>query len=74
MGPRYAFCNFYLAKNHKIDNNSATAEAGEKKAQILNQQNFRIFFDMGLTKFQNYQILLNQINLRFLVTTKLFTG
>jgi len=29
---------------------------------------------MGLTKFQNYQILLNQINLRFLVTTKLFTG
>ncbi len=25
------FCNFYLVKNHKIANNSATTEAREKK-------------------------------------------
>jgi hypothetical protein len=29
------FCNFYLVKNHKIANNSATAEAREKNTCIL---------------------------------------
>jgi hypothetical protein len=27
---RDTFCNFYLDKSHKIANNSATTEAGEK--------------------------------------------
>jgi len=30
------FCNFYLVKNHKIANNSATTEAREKDAHIGN--------------------------------------
>ncbi len=29
------FCNFYLVKNHKIANNSATAEAREKISTYL---------------------------------------
>jgi hypothetical protein len=28
------FCNFYLVKNHKIANNSATIEAREKKLTL----------------------------------------
>jgi len=32
------------------------------------------FFDVCLTKFENYQILLNKISRRFLVTMKLFIG
>jgi hypothetical protein len=35
------FCNFYLVKNHKIANNSATTEATEKNATIWNPENFR---------------------------------
>ncbi len=31
-------------------------------------------FVVCLTKFENYQILLNKISHRFLVTTKLFSG
>jgi len=29
------FCNFNLVKNHKIANNSATTEAGEKNKHIF---------------------------------------
>jgi hypothetical protein len=29
------FCNFYLVKNHKIANNSATTEAREKNKDIF---------------------------------------
>jgi hypothetical protein len=29
------FCNFYLVKNHKIANNSATTEAREKNKYIF---------------------------------------
>jgi len=32
------------------------------------------FFDVCLIKFENYQILLDKISHRFLVTTKLFSG
>ncbi len=32
------------------------------------------FFDVCWTKFKNYQILLNKISHRFLVTSKLFSG
>jgi hypothetical protein len=31
------------------------------------------FFDVCLTEFENYQILLNKISHRFLVTAKLFS-
>ncbi len=44
------FCNFYFVKNHKIANNSATAEAGEKISTS--------FLDVRLFKFENYQIKL----------------
>jgi hypothetical protein len=37
------FCNFYLVKNLKIANNSATTVAREKNAQIWNPLNFRNF-------------------------------
>jgi hypothetical protein len=60
--------------NHKITNSSATTKAREKLAHIWNQYNFRNFFDINLTKFENYQILRSKINHRFLVTTKLFSG
>jgi hypothetical protein len=67
------FCNFYFVKNHKLANNSATTEARK------NMHKFGIlaileFFDVCLTKFEKYQILLNEIWHRFLVTTKLFSG
>jgi len=71
------FGNFYLVKNHKIDGNSATNEAREK---IKNKDIFGIFRILEnkiyacLTKFENYQILLNKISGRFLVATKLYSG
>jgi hypothetical protein len=34
-GPRYIFYNFYLVKNQKIANNSATTEAREKNKHII---------------------------------------
>jgi hypothetical protein len=34
------FCNFYLAKNHKIANNSATTEAKEKISTYLESLEF----------------------------------
>jgi hypothetical protein len=40
----------------------------------LESLDFLEFFDEGLTKFKNNQILLNEISHRFLPTTKLFTG
>ncbi len=51
------FCNFYLVKNHKIANNSATTEAREKISTYLESLEFWKNFDVCLTKFQNYQIL-----------------
>jgi hypothetical protein len=59
------FGNFYLVKNRKNGNNSATAEAREKISTYLESLEFHNFFDVGL---------LNKINHRFLVTTKLFRG
>jgi hypothetical protein len=55
------FCIFYIVKNNKIADNSATTEAREN------------FFCASLTKFENYQMFLNKIYHRFLVTTKLFS-
>jgi hypothetical protein len=68
------FCNFYLVKIYKIANHSATTEAREKISTYLESLEFYKFFDVCLTKFENYQILLNKISHRFLMTTKLFIG
>ncbi len=65
------FCNFYLVKYHKIDNSSATNKAREKNEHIFGILRILDFFDACLTKFENYQILLNKISPRFLVTNKL---
>ncbi len=68
------FCNFYLVKIYKIANNPATTEAREKISTYLESLEFYKHFDLWLTKFENYQILLNKISHRFLMTTKLFIG
>jgi hypothetical protein len=65
------FCNFYLVKNHKIANNSATTKLEKKISTYLESLEF---FDVCLTKMENNQILLNKISGRFLVKTKLFSG
>jgi hypothetical protein len=61
-------------KSHKISDNSATAEAREKISTCLESLEFKKFFEAFWTEFENYQILLNNISHRFLVTTKLFSG
>jgi hypothetical protein len=67
-------CNFYLVKNHKIANNSATTEAREKISTYLNSLEFEKCFDECMTKIENNQILFNKISHRFLMTAKLFSG
>jgi hypothetical protein len=65
------FCNFYFVKNPKIVNNSVSTEAREKITTYLDSLEF---FDVSLTNFENYQIVLNKISHRFLVKTELFSG
>jgi len=65
------FCNFYIAKNHKITNKSTTTKAREN---ISTDWESLDFFKVCWTKFKNSQILLNRISHRFLLTTKLYTG
>ncbi len=65
------FCNIYLVKSHKIANNSATTEAREKISTVLESVEFYNFLNICLTKFENYQILLNKISHRFIMTTKI---
>jgi len=60
------FCNFYLVKNRKIAKNSTTTKARKNKKSLLLR-----FFDVCLTKFKKNQNLLNKINQRFLLKTKL---
>ncbi len=60
-------------KNNKIANNSATTEAREKICADLETLEFQKYSDVCLTKFENYQILLNKISHRFLLITKLFS-
>ncbi len=64
------FGNFCLVKNHKIANNSTNIKASKKISTDLESLEF---FDVRLAKFKNYQILLNKISHRFILTTKLFT-
>ncbi len=66
--------NFYFVKIHKIVNNLATTEATEKINTYLESLDFRKFFDVCLTKFEDYRVLLNKISHRFLETCKLFSG
>jgi hypothetical protein len=61
-------------KNHKIANNSATTEAREKISAYSESLEFLEIYDVCLTKFEKYQILLNKNSHRFLVTSKLFSG
>jgi hypothetical protein len=68
------FGNFYSLKSHKIANNSATTKAREKISADLDSEQFEKFFDIGLTKFETYQILFNKNSHRFPMTTKLYTG
>jgi hypothetical protein len=67
------FCNFYLGKNHKIADRSGTTEARDKISAYLGSLELQKN-DACLTKFETYQILLNKIGHRILVTTKLFSG
>ncbi len=68
------FCDFYFVKNHKIVNNSTTNRAREKISTDLESLEFTKFFDVGLAKVENIQILLYKISHRFLITTKVYTG
>ncbi len=70
------FCRYVLQKcsfceSHKIANNSATTEARVKISTDLESLEF---FYVCSNKLKNYQILLNKMSHRFLVTTKLFSG
>jgi hypothetical protein len=47
----HMFCNFYLVKNHKNANNSATTEASKKISTYLESFEFQKFFDVCLNKF-----------------------
>jgi hypothetical protein len=53
------FSNFYLVKSHKIVNNSDTTEDRENIRTYLESLKFYKLFNVCLTKFENYQILLN---------------
>ncbi len=64
----HIFCNFYLAKNHKIANSSTTTKAREKINTYLESLEF---FDICFTKFWNNRLLLNWISHWFLLSTKL---
>jgi hypothetical protein len=55
------FCNFYLVKNHKIANNSATTEAREKISTYLESlevENFLMYVGLNLKTIKFYLIKL----------------
>ncbi len=66
------FGNIYIVKSYKIANNSVTTDARVKISAGLEFLEIKINFDVRLTKFEIYQVLLNKFSHRFLVTTKLF--
>ncbi len=68
--PRFVLQLLFSEKSQ----NSATTEDREKISADLDSEQFENFFDIGLTKFETYQILFNKISHRFPMTTKLFTG
>ncbi len=71
MGPRYMFCNFYWAKNHKLI--QAFEASGKIRLRLTNLRNLEnVWCRFRLIKIN--QILPNNISLQFVVTTKPFIG
>jgi len=70
MGTRDVLQILY-GENHKIVNNSTTAEAREKISADLESSELQKN-NVGFTKFKHYQILLNRIIHLFRVLIKLF--
>jgi hypothetical protein len=66
--------NFNLVKNHKIAYNSETTEGTEKIRTYLESLEFYKNYDLCLTKFDSYLVLLDKISHRFLETAKLLSG
>jgi hypothetical protein len=73
MGPRYVLQLLFSKKSQNCYN-SAITEAREKISTDWETVEFYLFLYICLTKFENYQILLNKISHRYLATTKLFGG
>jgi hypothetical protein len=67
------FINLYLVKRYSIAYNSATTEVRVQLSTDLNYQGENKI-DECFTKFENYQILLNKISHRFLVTNSYLVG
>jgi hypothetical protein len=65
MSPGGSMGPIYLVKIHKIANNSATTEAGEKNKHRFWICRILEIFDVCLSKFENYQISHNKISHRF---------
>jgi hypothetical protein len=65
-----------LEKNHTIANNSAIFEAEVflLLGTDLESLEFLNIFYACLTKFENYQILLDKISHIYILATKLFSG
>jgi hypothetical protein len=61
-------------KSHRIADDSATTEASEKISTDLESLEFLKSLGVCLAKFENYQILLNKISHRFIVTAKPISG
>jgi hypothetical protein len=53
------FCTFYSVKSHKTAISFASTEAIENITTDLESLEFLKIFDVCLTKFEHYQILLN---------------
>jgi hypothetical protein len=72
-GPRYIL-QLLFGENHIIAKNSTITKARENISTDLESLEFLKIVDACFTKFEHTHILLNKINHRFLLTTKLFTG
>ncbi len=68
------FCNFYLVKNHKIENNSMTTKAGEKISTYSESLEFYKLFGIHFPKFKCNQFLLNKSSHRFLMQPSYLLG
>ncbi len=73
IGSRYLLQHLFSEKNTKLLIAQQPQKLEKKYAHICNPQNFSNF-QVCLTKFKNYQILLNRISHKFPATTKLFNG
>ncbi len=55
------FGNIYIVKSYKIANNSVTTKTRVKISADLEFLEIKINFDVRLTKFEIYQVLLNKL-------------